>query len=734
MSTARLSRRLFIKASAAASGGLVVGFGLGVPAAAAANGRPLAPNAFIEINHDNEIIFYCPRDEMGQGVDHGLATLVAEELDVPPAALEVRRPSVNEAFVNPDMGMQITGGSTAVKAHFLPLRQAAADVRALVLDAAALDLQLARDTLNTLDGYVVTATGDRYPYGDFIDVAKDLDLPENTPLKPAAQFKYIGKEFPRIDGLSKSTGTALYGVDIDLPDMHRAVVLRCPVAGGELQSFDASLASAMPGVTDVVEVTAGVAVVAQHFWQAKQAAAKVEVEWDLPELASVDTARLKRDYSAALTNESGVSASSAGDLEAGMSGASATLESEYWAPYLAHAPMEPMNAVVRINRGGEGDKAEVWSGTQAPMIDQGLVARALGISRNDVTVYPMLMGGAFGRRGTLTHVTEAAEIAKATDKTIQVIWTREDDLRHGVYRPASLMRIRAGLDSGGSISGWQATRVGGNMMPDTLGVMGPALVPNFIPNGLINFAAAAAEKAYADWTVDYSSIEGLVEDYDLPNSEVVHITVDHGLPLTFWRAVGHSYTAFAKESMMDELAEQAGLSPAELRLQNSQQNPRLAALIRLAGEQMENASPAPGHALGMAAHGSFSSYVAQVAEVSAEGGNIRVHKVTCYVDCGQVVNPDIVRAQMEGAIMFGLTAALHGKLELKDGAVVEGNFHNYPILRINESPEVEVVIIDSNEAPTGVGEPGLPPIAPAVANALYAATGQRLRSLPLELA
>lgn len=724
------SRRNFLKASAVTGGGLMFGFSLHAPPTGAANAATLAPNAFLEISADNSVTFHCPRDEMGQGVDTGLGTLIAEDLDVEPARLDIRRPSVRKEFINPDIGIQGTGGSTSIKVHYQQLRQVAADVRALLLDAAAQDLGTERASLSTADGHVLTSGGERYPYSRFLATAARLEVPEGTPLKPASAFKYIGKDFPRLDGLAKSTGTAQYSIDVDIPGMHYAVVVRCPVAGGTLKSMKADAARDMPGVTDVVEISAGAAVVAEHFWQARKAATKLEIEWNLPALAGVDTARVRSDFEAALANDDGVTTASEGEPGEGFARADTVIDNHYWTPFLAHAPLEPMNAVVKFENG----KAEVWSGTQGPVGDQGLVARALGISKDDVTVHPTYMGGAFGRRGTLTHVVEAAEIAQATSKPIQVLWTREDDLRHGVYRPASLMRIKAGVDSDGVISAWQATRVGGNMLPTTLSNQLPAILPGFVPQGMINFAVAAANKAVSDWTVDHGSIEGLYEDYDLANREVLHITVDHGLPLTYWRSVGHSYTAFAKETMMDELAEQSGIDAVDLRLRNTRENPRLANVIRIAGEQMKSMRPAAGRALGLAAHGSFHSHVAEIAEVSVERGNIRVHRVTCVVDCGRAINPDIIRAQMEGAVMFGLTAALHGNLELKDGAIVESNFHNYPILRMDEAPDVDVIIVDSEEPPTGVGEPGLPPVAPAVANAVYAATGQRLHSLPLKLA
>jgi isoquinoline 1-oxidoreductase subunit beta len=365
-------------------------------------------------------------------------------------------------------------------------------------------------------------------------------------------------------------------------------------------------------------------------------------------------------------------------------------------------------------------------------VAQGLVARFAGIEPENITVHNTYLGGAFGRRATLTHIIEVSEIATAANKPVQLLWSREDDIRHGVYRPASLMKIRAGVDSSGKVTTWDAKRVGGNIGPDALKGMLPGLFPG-LGEGTINWMAGMADTAVQGWIADPTSIEGFFEDYDFENVKITHTTVNHGLPLTIWRSVGHSYTSFAKESMMDELAIAAGMDPVEFRLQNTKNNPRLNNVIRVAGEAMDAMTPDEGHYLGFAAHHSFATDVAEIAEVSVENGKVRVHKVTCVVDCGIAVNPDIVRAQMEGAIMFGLTAALYGNLELEAGEIQESNFHDYPILRMNEAPDVEVIIVDSGTEPTGVGEPGLPPIAPAVANAVFAATGQRLRSLPLNL-
>ncbi|MFK7913876.1 MAG: xanthine dehydrogenase family protein molybdopterin-binding subunit, partial [Pseudomonadales bacterium] len=492
--------------------------------------------------------------------------------------------------------------------------------------------------------------------------------------------------------------------------------------------FDRDSALAIAGVLDVVEIASGIAVVAEKYWTAKKGAAALQVEWHLPELAAYSSAQIKADYKAALAEEGSVTADE-GDLDAGFANATHVVESQYWAPYLAHAPMEPMNAIVRIENG----EADVWTGSQGTPVPQGLVARYAGLDKDKVRSHNTYLGGAFGRRATLTHVIEATQVAVATNKPIQVVWSREDDIQSGIYRPASLMQIKAGVDDQGKISAWDATRVGGNITPETLANMMPGFLPTAVGEGVIDWMVGVADSTLSGWVVDTSSVEGLYEDYDLSNRAVRHVTKDHGLPLTFWRSVGHSYTAFAKEALIDELAEAAGMDPVAFRLNNTKDKPRLHNVIKVAGEHMQRMQPAPGRSLGFAAHSSFSTDVAEVAEVSVDNGVIKVHKVLCVVDCGVAVNPDIVRAQMEGAVMYGLTAALHGNLELENGAIKESNFHDYPILRMNEAPEVEVVIIDSAADPTGVGEPGLPPIAPAVANAVYAATGQRLRSLPLRV-
>lgn len=726
-----LTRRKFLWTTGIVGAGLVVGFSMRRPSPfpIAAEKDGWVANAFLQITPDNLVRFYCPRDEMGQGVSTGLATLIGEELDVAPGDMLVEFAGVHPDYLNPEFGVQATGGSTSIKGHFEPLRQVGADLRTLIVEAAAQELGIAAGGIKTADAHVI-ANGKRYPYGQFASTAAALPLPSGSPLKPKSAWKYIGKDFPRIDGIAKSTGTAEFGIDVDLPGMHRAVVRRSPVAGGKPILVDAGKTKQMPGVTDVVTIGSGVAVVAEKFWQARQAAAALEIEWDQPALSQYNTERIRADYQAALAAEEGTTTAAEGDVVAGLDAAAKTIDAEYWAPFLAHAPMEPMNAVVRIQDG----MVDVWSGTQGAAGAQGLVARALDVDAENVRVHTQYLGGGFGRRGTLGHVIEAAELARQTGKTVQVIWTREDDIQNGLYRPASLLRIKAGVDGEGALTTWDATRVGGNITPDMLSSALPAFLPAIIPDGAINMIVETTDKATTDWIVDKSSVEGLFGDYDAPNQLVRHVTRAHGLPLTFWRSVGHSYTAFAKESAMDELAHAAGIDPVAFRLRNAKNNPRLQNVIKVAAEHMRNTTLPEGHAMGIAAHTSFFSHVAEVAQVSVESGNIRVHRVLCVVDCGQAVNPDIVKAQMEGSVMYGLTAALHGNLEVENGAIRESNFHDYPILRMHEAPAVDVVVMDSDEAPTGVGEPGLPPVAPAVANAVFAATGKRLRSLPFRLA
>lgn len=719
MSVSNPSRRSFLKLAGISGGGLVLGISLvgcgRKDAPFTAEPGALAPDAFLQITSANEIRFYLPQDEMGQGIHMGLTTLVAEELDVPPESIDVRLASLN-----------ITGGSTSTAKHFYPVRQSAANARALLLRAAAQELGVPETELRSQDGRITSPQGER-TYGELAPAASALSLEEDAPLKDKATFKYIGSERPRIDALAKSTGTATFALDVEVPELRRAVVVRCPVHGGSLEHYSADTARGMPGVEDVVEIDSGVAVVARSFWEAKKAAESIDVTWNLPALGTISSADIYRDYQALMATEEGEDeAELTGEGRSALENAPHVHEAQYWTPYLSHSPMEPMNAIVRVAEG----LCEVWAGTQAPQVLRGVAATTCDVDPENVRIHNQFMGGGFGRRTTTGHVVEAAQLAMATGKPIQVIWTREDDLAHGFHRPASLMNIEASVSDSGAMDTWYVKRVGANVGPNTLKELLPGMLPGWA-SGASGPLTKLGYKLLNGWFVDPTSVEGLAEDYDWPNKEIRHATKNHGVQVTFWRSVGHSFTAFAKESMVDELAHVAALDPLQLRLQNTKNNPRLHAVIDRLGDRWRRGPSESGRALGLAAHQSFNTYVAQVAEVSVSDGDIRVHKVTCAVDCGQVVNPAIVRDQIAGAVVFGLTAALYGEVTIENGAVVQSNFHDYPLLRIDAAPEVEVIIVDSDEDPSGIGEPGLPPIAPAVANAVFAATGERLRSLPL---
>jgi isoquinoline 1-oxidoreductase beta subunit len=733
MSGQSLSRRHFLKTSGMVGGGIVVAVAL--PGCAFNGPHPIEvtdagfiPNAFLQIAPDNKITFYCPSDEMGQGIRTGLATIIGEELDVDPANMLVQAAGSHEDYNNPEFRVQGTGGSNAVRVFYQPLRQVGADTRALLLNAAALDLGIPSEQLLTDDGFIVA--GDRrYPYGDFVDTASSLEMPVATSLKAPSNFQYIGADAPRVDALAKATGTASFGIDTDLPGMVYAVVVRPPVAGSKALKFDDSAARIAPGVLDIVAVSSGIAVVAERYWQAYQAAKKLTVDWEKRPLSSVTSTQVRQDLSAALEANDDTESSHVGDPEKAFAEADRILETDYYAPFLAHAPMEPLNATLRITENG----ADLWTGVQFVGAAQGVLERLTGLPRGDIKIHNQFLGGGFGRRATLSHIVEVAEIAMSIDKPVQLLWSREDDLRHGFYRPAAMMKIKAAADNEGRITAWQARRSGANITAQTMKNALPGVLPS-LPTGLLNGLVGAMDYVFDNWAVDASSVEGLHETYSLPSYRVSHASVDHGLPTTFWRSVGHSYTSFAVESMMDELAEARQIDPVTLRLKNLEDKPRMKNVVAQAGRLMAAMTVPEHHHLGFAAHSSFGTDVAQIAQVSVTDGNIRVHKVTCVVDCGLAVNPDIVRAQLEGAVMFALTATLYGQIDLDDGAVVQSNFHNYPILRMNESPAVDVVIIESHTPPTGIGEPGVPPLAPAVANAVYRATGQRLRDLPLKLA
>lgn len=732
-----LSRRGFLKASGATAGGLVIATtlqGCGTVSKPLPYADNFQPNAFIQITENSEIFLFVPHAEMGQGVEMGMATLVAEELNTPPAMINTRFAGNHEAYDIPAYGVQMTGGSTSIKERFIPMRQAGAAVRELLIQAAAIQLNVPQATLRLANGKVMHGDS-QHQLSDFIVTAKSLPVPEEVSVKPVSEFQWIGKNKAiRKDTLAKVMGTAEFGIDVSIPDAKVAFIVASPVLGGSVKSFDGVDAKSMAGVHHVVPVHNGVAVVADTWWQAKVAAEAVKVEWQSTSLANFSDETLAQALSNGLDTEEGVEATETGEGLKGLEKAHKRHKARYKAPYLAHATMEPMNCTIKIT----GQTAEIWAPTQAPGLAAQIAAEYSGLSRDNILVHTTYLGGGFGRRAVHDYIAQATEIAVLTGETIKLVWSRETDTRNDYYRPVSWADFDAGTDNQGNMQTWSVKRAGPNIMPYFLDEGLGLLMPEMLPKGMVEWLSKRPFGVFEHWMADSSSVEGLHEDYTVPNKAVHHVTVDPGLRTGFWRSVGHSWSGFFKESFIDELAHETGEDPLNYRLKHMQDIPRLQNVLKIAAQKAGYQNGLAdkvnsGVGMGLAAHSSFASYVAQVAEVSVDANQIKVHKVTCVIDCGITVNPEVVKAQMVSGINFGLSAALLQKITLKEGVVQEGSFDTFPILRMNEAPEIDVVIVESEEKPTGVGEPGTPPIAAAVANAVFSLTGQRLRELPLKL-
>jgi isoquinoline 1-oxidoreductase subunit beta len=708
-----VDRRQFLKTSA----GLVIGFTVapraGLQALQAAAPKPLPdPNAFLRIGSDETVTVLLAHSEMGQGIWTTLPMLVAEELGCDWSKVRVEHAPAAPVYAHTVMGMQMTGGSTTTWSEFDRYRQAGAMAREMLISAAAAKWGVEPSTCRVEKGFVLHG-GEKLSFGSLATAAQKAKPPERIELKKPADWKLLGKPTRRLDSFEKVTGRAQFGIDVRLPGMLTAVVARPPVFGGKVKSFRAEKAKAVAGVKTVVEVPSGVAVVAEHFWAAKLGRDALEIDWDPGPGAELDTDRMREQFRA-LAATTGAKAAAAGDIEAAMKSATKTVEAEYEVPYLAHATMEPMNCTVRLTAGG----CEIWTGTQFQTMDQKNAAQITGFKPEQVTIHTMFLGGGFGRRATpgSDFVSEAVHVAKAAGggAPIRVVWTREDDMRGGYYRPMWLHRLRVGLGSDGRPVGWRQTLVGQSILAGT------------------PFEAMMVKDG-----VDQTSVEGC-SDSPYVKGTANHLVDLHSprtpIPVLWWRSVGHTHTAFVIESFVDELARAAGKDPLEYRRALLKEHPRHLGVLNLAAEKAEWGEPLPaGRFRGLAIHESFESFVAEVAEVSIEGNRVRVHRVVCAVDCGVCANPAGVEAQLQSGVVFGLTAALHGELTLKAGRVRQSNFHDYPLLRMREMPKVEVHIVSSSEKSGGIGEVGVPPIAPAVANAVFAATGKRLRRLPLRL-
>ncbi len=711
------SRRQFLKASAAGAG-LVIGFTLAggnkLAALAATDGGALAPNAFVRVAPDGTVTVLIKHTEFGQGTFTGLATLVAEEMDADWAQVRAEHaPADASLYNNLHWGpVQGTGGSSSLANSYEQLRRAGAAARALLVQAAAEAWGVPAGEITVAKGVLSHAgSGRRSGFGAFVQAAAKLETPVEVVLKRPEDFTLIGKQAPRLDSRAKSRGEALYTLDKSLPGMLTALIARPPVFGATLVSFDDTAARAVKGVTDVVAVPQGVAVLGRGFWAAKQGRDALQITWDESTGETRGSDQIMAEYKK-LAEQPGDVARQEGEVEAALAGAAKVLEADYEFPFLAHAPMEPLDCVVQL---GDGT-ADIWAGSQIPTVDQGAAAAILGLEPQQVRIHTMFAGGSFGRRATpnADMVSEAVGVAKAIGgrAPVKLVWTREDDIQGGRYRPMYFHRLRAGLDDQGRLVAWQHRIVGQSIVRDTP-------FAGMIQNG-----------------IDPTSVEGAnTLPYHVPNITVDLHTTDVGVPVLWWRSVGSTHTAYSTEVFIDELAEAAGKDPVDFRLELLGEHPRHAGVLKLAAEKAGwGEAPPAGRTRGIAVHESFNTYVAEVAEISiSEGGAIKVEKVVCAVDCGLAVNPDQVKAQMEGGIAYGLGAVLHNALTLTDGRVDQSNFHDYQPLRMNEMPEVEVHILSSPEAPTGVGEPGVPPIGAAVANAVYKATGRRIRSLPFDL-
>ncbi len=707
-----MKRRGFLKTGVALGGGLLISFylpELSRTKQTDPTGETFAPNAFIRIGTDDRVTIIVNKSEMGQGVYTSLPMLVAEELEVDWSRVRVESAPVDPAYNHAFFPIQMTGGSTSVNSEWGRLRMAGATARMMLIAAAAQTWNVDPRSCHAERGYVIHAASNRQlSFGALADTAAKMEPPKGVALKDPKDYKLIGRPTHRLDTPSKVDGTAQFGFDVRIPGMLTAVLARPPVFGAKAVRIKDEKAKSVPGVRAVVPVRTGVAVVATGFWPAKLGRDALYIVWDEGPNATLSTASLREQY-ANLAKTHGAIARKDGDPAQALQNSAKQITAEYEVPYLAHAMMEPLNCLVDLR----SDHCEIWTGTQFQTVDRAAAAAVAGLKPEQVQIHTTLLGGGFGRRANPASdfVVEAVEVAKAVQAPVKIIWTREDDIRGGWYRPMWYDRLAAGLDVDGNPVAWTHTIVGQSIMAGT------AFESFLVKNG-----------------IDGSSVEGAAElPYAIPNVLVDLHSPKVGVPVQWWRSVGHSHTGFVVESFLDELAHAAGKDPYEFRRALLANQPRHLGVLELAASKAKWGTPLRnGRARGLAVHFSFNTYVAQVAEVSvADDGAVRVHRVVCAVDCGRVVNPDTVAAQMESGVIFGLTAALKGEVTLERGRVQQRNFHDYPMLRMNEAPVVEVYVVPSAEPPTGVGEPGVPPIAPAVANALFAATGKRIRRLPI---
>ncbi|HEX4599001.1 MAG TPA: molybdopterin cofactor-binding domain-containing protein [Burkholderiaceae bacterium] len=741
-----MKRRTFVLSALGASGALVVGWAVTPPAGRLGSRSllpPVALNGWVSISADGQVGVAVPRSEMGQGISTALPMLVAEELDVPLSQVHIvptgdesiygnvgvfvpppsddaaaLKPRMTEWFMSKvarDLGIQITGGSSSVRDAWIPMRQAGAAARMLLIEAASRRWGVPRSTCATRDGQVMDGTGRALGYGELAQEAARLAPPTQIELKPPERFRLIGRRVSRRDSLGKVSGAPLYGIDVRLPGMLHATIRGCPQLGGTLRSFDAAQAERMPGVMRVVRYhggggcAPGVAVVARSHWEAAQALEAVRIEWGAAAGEAPEGEALLQAMRQALDAPGGWVFASKGDAIGALRTSHRLVQAQYEAPWLAHATMEPMNCTAQLVDG----RLKLWAPTQAASFARRVAARFSGVDRDRIDLTVTHLGGGFGRRLESDFLVPAVQLAVLlTPAPVQVLWSREEDFAHDFYRPAAVARFQAGIDAGGRVFAWVSRTAS------------DAISPQFLRRALPFLNLDTPDSTTAEGHFDQA--------YEFDQRHSSHVKVASPVPIGNWRSVGHSHNAFFTESFIDELAHATASDPVQFRLSLLQHHARHRAVLQLAAQKADWGGPMPdGRARGVALHESFGSIVAEVVEVSMRDGRPLVHRVVCAIDCGTAVNPLIIEQQMEGSVCFGLSAALRERITIRGGAVEQRNFPQYPLLRFDEAPSVETYVVPSGRPPAGVGEPGTPPIAPAVANALFTLTGVRQRSLPL---
>ena len=705
-STPKLTRRTMLRATAAVGGGLMLSVSLPRLNAALAADADFAPSAFVRIDPEGKITFTIPQVEMGQGIYTALSMLLAEELDAPFAHVTAEAaPPNDKLYGNPLLGFQVTGGSTSIRAFWTPMRIAGATARAMLVQAAAAKWSVDRASCRTENGQVLhDASARKAPYGDLVQATAALTPPQDPPLKPATDFKLIGKSLKRLDTPDKVNGKAVYGIDARPEGVKIATLASCPVFGGKVAHVNDERAKTIPGVRQVIVFDDFVAVVGDHMWAAKKGLDALDITWDEGPNASMSTADVLNGLVFASENKGAV-AKTTGDVAKAL-GEGTKLEAAYHVPFLAHAPMEPMNCTVHVRP----DACEIWVGNQVVTRAQGIAAELTGLPLEKVIIHNHLIGGSFGRRLEVDYIAKAVRIAQRVEGPVKVIWTREEDLQQALYRPFYFDRFQATL-SGGKIAAWSHKIAGSSVL------------------------ARWRPPAFKDG-LDRDAVDGAVDfPYDTPNLHIEYVrTEPPGVLTCFLRSVGPGHNIFVVESFVDELAHAAGKDPVAFRRAHLEKEPRLLACLNLAAEKSGWGSALPARVgRGVACQSVFGSYVAAIVEAEVDDeGEIAIRRVTAAVDCGTVVNPDSVEAQIQGGLIFGLTAALHNEITIAKGRVQQSNFNNYRMMRINEAPAIEVHLMRNGEVPGGIGEPGTSIAGPALANALFAATGVRLRSLPVD--